>query len=543
MAEFEFTPDQNAAIESQANMVITACPGSGKTSIIVEKIRRSVFTLKSFQGVIAITFTVKASKELKKRCNGDGLNTRSSFFGTIDHFCLSEIIYPFISRLYGNTLYPLECKAYNDLNEELKVGLPNLGQSGQKLNTEDYETYEDILKSLYSLGIILLESLGILSVHIIKKSEGCRKYFKSKYISLYVDEYQDSSQPQHQLFLTLLDLGLSAVAVGDTQQSIYSWRGCDPVYIKELIDKPDVFEHHIVNINHRCHPSITNYANRLFNKDYPLLPTQEIRIYHWVLNGTQLDVAEQLSESIKEILSNNIVSSFSEIAILVRKNKSLEFLKNGLKVPFRVFNDDPLSLINSPVSKVMSGLLVYYFDHQALINDVIDLLSQYRSITRSQLKSVRIIIRTIKECDVASLRQTIVHVAMELLNNEITDAEINALDRVINDKNLLKQFQPADENEVQVMTLHKSKGLEFDIIFHLDLYDWVFPRRVYTGNFNEEVFSDWEQELNLHYVGITRAKKLCILVSSNTRINLNGETKNGVKSQFMNLKGLDGLYK
>ncbi|WP_172680395.1 UvrD-helicase domain-containing protein [Methylomonas koyamae] len=37
MAGFDFTPDQKAAIESQANMVITACPGSGKTSVVVEK--------------------------------------------------------------------------------------------------------------------------------------------------------------------------------------------------------------------------------------------------------------------------------------------------------------------------------------------------------------------------------------------------------------------------------------------------------------------------------------------------------------------------
>jgi DNA helicase-2/ATP-dependent DNA helicase PcrA len=100
MPEIQFTPDQVRAIESEANMVITACPGSGKTSIVVEKIIREVEDLKSYQGVIGITFTVKASKELKKRCKKNGVNTKSSFFGTIDHFCLSEIIYPFISYNY-----------------------------------------------------------------------------------------------------------------------------------------------------------------------------------------------------------------------------------------------------------------------------------------------------------------------------------------------------------------------------------------------------------------------------------------------------------
>jgi DNA helicase-2/ATP-dependent DNA helicase PcrA len=68
MSTFEFTPDQQAAIDSHTNMVITACPGSGKTSVVVEKIRQEVSSLKAFQGVIGITFTVKASKELKQRC-------------------------------------------------------------------------------------------------------------------------------------------------------------------------------------------------------------------------------------------------------------------------------------------------------------------------------------------------------------------------------------------------------------------------------------------------------------------------------------------
>lgn len=64
MANFEFTPDQEAAIVSGSNMVITACPGSGKTTIVVEKIRNEVQSLPDYKGVIGITFTVKASKEL-----------------------------------------------------------------------------------------------------------------------------------------------------------------------------------------------------------------------------------------------------------------------------------------------------------------------------------------------------------------------------------------------------------------------------------------------------------------------------------------------
>ena len=65
---FELTPDQRKAIDSDENMVITACPGSGKTTVVVEKIGKEIPSLESYKGVIGITFTVKASKELKSKC-------------------------------------------------------------------------------------------------------------------------------------------------------------------------------------------------------------------------------------------------------------------------------------------------------------------------------------------------------------------------------------------------------------------------------------------------------------------------------------------
>jgi DNA helicase-2/ATP-dependent DNA helicase PcrA len=52
MAEFSYTAEQQAAINSNASMVITACPGSGKTTVVVEKIRKEVADLANFQGVI-----------------------------------------------------------------------------------------------------------------------------------------------------------------------------------------------------------------------------------------------------------------------------------------------------------------------------------------------------------------------------------------------------------------------------------------------------------------------------------------------------------
>lgn len=95
------TDEQAKAIECQGNTVITARPGSGKTFTISQKIFAESKTLLSYQGIIAISYTRKASEELKTRCERLGTKRNSSFFGTIDSFCLHEIVDPFLSRYNG----------------------------------------------------------------------------------------------------------------------------------------------------------------------------------------------------------------------------------------------------------------------------------------------------------------------------------------------------------------------------------------------------------------------------------------------------------
>ena len=80
------TKIQDTIIRCDGNIVVLASPGSGKTFVLSEKIRR---VLKDnialdYQGVIAISYTRKASENLKKRTLGDGMQSKNSFFGTIE---------------------------------------------------------------------------------------------------------------------------------------------------------------------------------------------------------------------------------------------------------------------------------------------------------------------------------------------------------------------------------------------------------------------------------------------------------------------------
>lgn len=535
------TPRQISAINSDSSMVITACPGSGKTFVLVEKIRKELQDLKSHKGVIAITFTVKASRELKRKCKKDDFDLKSSFFGTIDNFCLVEIIYPFANKIYGNIADQIRCVLFDELDSEIKEDFPEKEESAI-LTTHEYDRYHDFFLSCYQKGIIILETVGIIANFILDNSYACRRYLKARYSSIYVDEYQDSSEPQHKLFLKIIGMGLKGTAVGDEQQSIYAWRGSSPEFINDLVSQSDTFEHHVIDTNHRCHPSITNYANRLFSENCTLLDVDSIRMYHRCYEGTQLDVATKLNTVIHKAMQKFNINLYGHVAVLVRNNQSLTYLLQNLTIPHRIYMDDALDGMNTKATNFFSDLLRYRFDQTFLMNDIVGFSDLEEILSSKKIQELREKFREFKRGPGTSLTNDICQLADLCLNEPITALDIAALAEVVNTPDKLRQYTPAGEEELQVMTLHKSKGLEFEIVFHLDLYDWVFPYRVPGKSFNDKVYPSWEQDLNLHYVGITRAKTACILVYSKSRLKSDGSVKSAQPSDFLSMPCLAGLY-
>ncbi len=92
----------------------------------------------------------------------------------------------------------------------------------------------------------------------------------------------------------------------------------------------------------------------------------------------------------------------------------------------------------------------------------------------------------------------------EAKNRLVTDQNRNELIHILKDKFLLDTFKPAEKNEIQVMNYHKSKGLEFDVVFLMDCYRYIIPKE-YNNKYKE-----LETDENLHYVGLTRGKKKSI---------------------------------
>src|SRR5690606_40088658 len=95
------TEEQAKILEEVSSCVVAARPGSGKTFTLSYKIKDILATLPDYRGVIAISYTNKASEELRDRVLALGVQKKSSFFGTIDKFCLTEIVIPFLRHKFG----------------------------------------------------------------------------------------------------------------------------------------------------------------------------------------------------------------------------------------------------------------------------------------------------------------------------------------------------------------------------------------------------------------------------------------------------------
>lgn len=106
------------------------------------------------------------------------------------------------------------------------------------------------------------------------------------------------------------------------------------------------------------------------------------------------------------------------------------------------------------------------------------------------------------------------------------------LHNVLSDAEMIQSYVPAADHEINIMTLHKSKGLEFNIVFHMDMYKYI-------------ISDDWgdtdevTQLLNLHYVGVTRAIDVCYIMNGSRRYRSKyNDFVSAYPSAFLNKPGL-----
>ncbi|TMM59145.1 ATP-dependent helicase [Maribacter algarum] len=363
-----------------------------------------------------------------------------------------------------------------------------------------------------------------------------------KYRHYFIDEFQDTSEMQWNNLIPLIDNALSSEVgslflVGDAKQAIYRWRGGKAEQFLNLVNSktnPFVIQPQIEALpsNYRSHEEIIKFNNDFFTSTSPLLNSQIYRTlfangnqqeFNELKNGfVQLTFLEENDEeSLDEQYGNKVLKSildirakgfsYIDICILVRGNKEGVALANFLTqegVP--IISSESLLLKSSPKVQFLVNLLRYQNqpDDSEIAFELLsflykDELEQHQFI-EAHLENVSILLKNEYRFDIAKMKQASVYDTLETAIKQFdlapsSDAYINFfMDTVLDieqkegtgipsflshwekKKDKLSITAPSSINAVQIMTIHKSKGLEFEIVIypyaHSKIYSEIEPK-------------------------------------------------------------------
>jgi len=265
----KLNPEQRAAVEAtEGPLLILAGAGSGKTRVITSRIAWLIREKGvAPDSILAVTFTNKAAKEMGERVeklldsssltkpliatfhslcvrmlrrdiealkvNGEGL-TRS--FAIYDENDQQGIVKQIMKRLGMDTkqLTPRNVLgkiswAKNHMVDPQEYYLGSKDPNSERI-AHIYQGYKNELRKNNALDF---DDLLLEAVRLLKVSGETRARYQRRYRYLLIDEYQDTNRPQYELMKLLAGEHKNVCAVGDEDQSIYSWRGAD---IRNILD-------------------------------------------------------------------------------------------------------------------------------------------------------------------------------------------------------------------------------------------------------------------------------------------------------------------
>ena len=373
-------PEQLAAVTlPPQHALILAGAGSGKTRVLTTRIAWLISTGQvGPHGVLAVTFTNKASKEMLARLSSMlPINTRGMWIGTFHGLCnrllrahfrdaglpaLFQILdssdqLSAIKRLLKNLnvddeKYPPRELA-NFINAHKEQGI-------RAAQAEAYDEYTSRRVGLYAEyeaqcqreGVVDFAELLLRSYELLQRNEPLRRHYQERYRHILVDEFQDTNRLQYAWLKLLAGRdgevptlnGACLFAVGDDDQSIYAFRGAEVGNMRDLEREFKVENVIRLEQNYRSHGNILDAANALIKNNRGRLGKnlwtdagagESIRVFE---GFSDIDEARFVVDEARELVRDGFVRT--QIALLYRSNAQSRVLEHQLftaGVPYRVY--------------------------------------------------------------------------------------------------------------------------------------------------------------------------------------------------------------
>ena len=346
------TEQEQAVLYTNGPLVIIAGAGSGKTRTLTHKISYLIDDLNvSSKKILAVTFTNKASQEMKdriismigKKGQDVQISTYHSFaakilrieaekigyksnFNILDNVDQKQILSPIYKK---NNISP-KTYGYSQMISYIsknKIGgispeeiLENAKKDDDKILGKVYQEYNSRLKTLKSMDF---DDLLLLVHKLFKTHPEIANKWSNKYEYVLVDEFQDTSLIQFEI-IEMMSLHQNITIVGDPDQTIYTWRKADPTLLSEFNKRYKKAKMIKLVTNYRSTKNILDAANKLitFNTkriDKKLVSTKdEGEIIEFYRGFSEEAESRWIVSKIQELRKNR--NQLKDIAILYRAN-------------------------------------------------------------------------------------------------------------------------------------------------------------------------------------------------------------------------------
>ena len=505
-----------AAKERQQCLALTAGPGAGKTEMLAQ---RADYLLRTGtcrypKRILAISFKVDASRNLKERVQRRcGSDLASRFDSYTFHAFAKRIIDRFRSVLTGR--------------DALDAGYKIVDRKSGPSRTE-----------------IEFADLVPLAIQILKKSKLACSAIRQTYSDVFLDEFQDCTNLQYDLLkLAFQGTAIRLTAVGDTKQKIMGWAGALDGIFQTFADDFSAMPLNMYR-NFRSKPRLLRMQNEIVRVLDPAsvmsddqIEGDEGEVFAWRCQDSR-EEAEYLANLIDTWIKVEELPP-AEIAVLVSKQLDLyaDHLMSALEarsIPFR--NEQQMQDITvEPVARLIVDYLSCLYgkrEPQAWIR----LMNQLTPFADEEIQSSarkgldHLIKKQRKDAVIAALldgpysgwwkfvKEFLKHTSVETLVALSPDYEArDRLNEVIRDtkariEELLK-VEPdlpkalvrfSDDQAVRILTIHKSKGLEFDSVIIMAVENEIF-------------FGNQDENRCAFFVGVSRAKNRLVLTYADQR--------------------------